>query len=226
MTSDGTLDLDIGQVTLDDTTDFTIISDACSNTVVPFSGQGTCQIVVQFNPASAGLKTANLTIPSNTTNTDSTINQQSIVQFSGTGIKYGISIAPAALSFGMILLPDDNEAGNIPSGCTDNQNGTVSCPVTITNTGSTAVSNISLSTGNGPFTVSPTTIASLAVNASAERHGDLHRHQRQNPPGHGHADRLCRQRQRLDPSDRSDKHQTQHARRTDYRWMGRTSHCP
>ncbi len=137
VTSTGTLDLDIGQVSLDDTTDFTINPDGCSNTVVPFSGQGTCQIVIQFNPASAGSKTANLTIPSNTTNTDSTINQRSIVQLSGTGIRYGISIAPAVLNFGMILLPDDNEAGTTPAGCTDNQDGTVSCPVTVTNTGST-----------------------------------------------------------------------------------------
>jgi hypothetical protein len=133
---------------------------------VPFSGSGTCSIAVQFNPASTGTKPANLTIPSNTTNTDSTINQRSIVQLSGTGFSYGITVAPGTLAFGMILLPDDNEAGNTPTGCTDNQNGTVSCRATITDTGSEALSNISLSTGNGPFTVNPAAIASLAAGAN------------------------------------------------------------
>jgi hypothetical protein len=165
VTSNGNRELVIGQVSLSSTTDFGIVSDTCSGHAVPFSGSNSCQVTVQFNPASAasGLA-ADLTIPSNAGNADAAVNHQNVVQFSGTGTN-GFTVTPQAVELGVILLPDNNLGGIVPTGCTDNLDGTVSCPVTITSTGA-ALSSISLSTGGGAFSVSPSTFASLAANAT------------------------------------------------------------
>ena len=166
VTSDGTLDLVIGTVSLDDATNYTITSDACSGQTVAYSGSGTCQIIVKFNPTTVGSKAATVTIPSNNGNIDATVDQTSTKNLTGVGIQYGLTVTPSTLNFGTVLLPD-NSASGIGATCTDNADGTVSCTVTVQNTGTEALTSFTLgTTGGSQFGVTPTTIASLAGGAS------------------------------------------------------------
>ena len=137
-------------------------TDTCSGQAL--AAGSICTVDVTFAPTSTGIASAALVVPV-TGPFPTTSNLQ--VTLTGSGGNASVSFTPQSVNFGTILLPDDNEAGNVPAGCTDNLNGTVSCPVTLTNVSGVTLSNISLSTGNGPFFVSPSTIASLASNASA-----------------------------------------------------------
>lgn len=166
VTSDGTLDLVIGTVSLNDTTNYTKTADTCSGATVPYSGSGTCQITVRFNPTTVGTKAATVTIPSNNGNIDGTVDQTSTKNLTGVGIQYGLTVTPSSLSFGTVTLPD-NSADGEGATCTDNGDGTVDCTVTVQNTGTETLTSFTLGTTNGSqFSVTPTTIASLAGGAS------------------------------------------------------------
>jgi hypothetical protein len=165
VTSDGSLDLTIGTVALSDTTNYTKTADTCSGATVPYSGSGTCQITVKFNPTTVGTKAATVTIPSNNGNIDATVDQSSTKNLTGVGIQYGLTVTPSTLNFGTVLLPD-NSASGAGATCSDKGNGTVDCAVTIQNTGTQALTSFTLSTTNGSqFTVTPTTIGSMAGGA-------------------------------------------------------------
>ncbi len=162
VTSIGTIDLHISGVVLNDTTNYTIASDTCSNQVLPHSAS--CRFEVRFNPKSAGVKAATVTITSNAGNTNGTTDKLTTVPLLGKGTSY-VTIAPRALNFGVVLLPDMNQGGAAADGCTDNGNGTVSCAVTITNTNTADIDNLTLSAGNDRFRVSPESVLSLAAGA-------------------------------------------------------------
>jgi len=82
------------------------------------------------------------------------------------GIQYGLTVTPSSLSFGTVTLPD-NSASGVGATCTDNGDGTVDCTVGIQNTGTETLTSFTLATTNGSqFSVTPTTIASLAGGAS------------------------------------------------------------
>jgi hypothetical protein len=165
VTSDGSLDLTIGTVVLSDTTNYTKTADTCSGATVPYSGSGTCQITVKFNPTTVGTKAATVTIPSNNGNINATVDQSSTKNLTGVGIQYGLTVTPSTLNFGTVLLPD-NSASGAGATCADQGDGTVDCTVTIQNTGTQALTSFTLSTTNGSqFAVTPTTIASMAGGA-------------------------------------------------------------
>ena len=166
VTSDGTVDLVIGTVSLSDTTNYTKTSDTCSGATVAYASQATCQVIVKFNPVTVGTKTATISIPSNTGNTNATVNHTTSVSLTGIGTQYGLSVTPSGLNFGTVLLPD-NTASGTDAGCTDNGNGTVSCTVTVHNTGTLALTSFVLATTNGSqFSVTPTSLTTLASGAS------------------------------------------------------------
>lgn len=145
--------------------EFAIATDGCSGTTL--SPGGTCTISVTFSPASAGAKDAAILVPFDMTVNGQTYGTSLSASLSGTGGVATVTVTPESLDFGVVLLPDNNEDGNVPAGCTDNLDGTISCGVTIRNTSSVSLSGISLST-SGPFTVSPTAISTaLAPNATA-----------------------------------------------------------
>ncbi len=128
--------------------EFSIASDTCSGNLV--GAGGSCTVDAIFSPTSAGSKTAVLDIP---------VNGSSLgVALTGSGALAELSVTPQTLDFGTILLPDNGQGGITPAGCADNEDGTVSCWVTVTNASAGPLSNIALSTGAGPFTVSPSMI--------------------------------------------------------------------
>ncbi len=148
-----------------DASEFAVSTDACSGKTL--SPGGTCTVTVVFSPASAGSKNAAITVPLSYTFNGQGYTTSFAAPLSGTGGVATVTVTPQPLDFGVVLLPDLNEGDDVPSGCTDNLNGTVSCGLTIKNTSSLTLSSVSLST-SGPFTVSPSTISStLAPNATA-----------------------------------------------------------
>ncbi len=144
----GTADLNVGAVTI--TGDFSIIADNCSSSTVVASD--TCTVDVVFAPSAEGARTGTLSIPSNDNDTPVLD-----VALSGTGVaptvtEPNISVTPATLDFGNVVV------------------GTTSAPqtVTVANTGNAdlTVTNVTIT---GDFTVTGTTCPSdgiLAPDAS------------------------------------------------------------
>ncbi len=160
VTNNGTTEFDLGTLNLVGA-EFSIVtySDACSGKSLAPSGS--CTVSVEASPQSGGSKSATLDIPNSSNTTAVTI------PVVATGSVYGIATDLSALDFGTILLPDKTEAGSLSGGCVDNQNGTVSCSITVTNTTNADLSNINLSTGSGPFSVSQSSIPLLTSSGSS-----------------------------------------------------------
>jgi hypothetical protein len=97
ITSTGPNGLVIGQLTNSDTADFTITSDGCSGQTL--SQGASCIVGVVFSPATAGAKTANISIPDNLTGSPQ------LVPLTGTGVTVPtttttLSASPTSVAFG------------------------------------------------------------------------------------------------------------------------------
>lgn len=112
------------------------ITGADASDFTPTSGCGTsiaagtnCAIQVVFTPQAAGTRTATLQVATNATNSPQSIG------LSGTGVVAGVSVTPAAVNFGSQTVSTTSTA----------------LPLTITNTGSSAlsISNVATSSGFG-----------------------------------------------------------------------------
>ncbi len=173
LTSDGSVDFSVGTITVSDPTNFTITADTCSGLSLP--AKTTCQITVQFSPKTAGIKSANLVIPSNTGNTDATMNQTTNISIIGRATQSDLAVTPASLNFGNVILPDKT-AAFFTGGCSAVANETtveVRCPVNIKNTSENTLTNITAAVAGDRFTilnqgnyVNTVTLSSLAPSAT------------------------------------------------------------
>jgi hypothetical protein len=101
ISSTGTADLIIGTITLTGTnaSEFSTLNDNCSGQTLAPSGSCTVQVV--FSPTSAGVKSANLTIPSNAP----TLN----VPLSGASVST-VSVSPESYNFGNVQVGSSSVA--------------------------------------------------------------------------------------------------------------------
>ena len=158
ITSTGDYGLYIGQLkgSGTDKDQFSITSDTCSNKQ-NMAKNDTCAIKGKFSPTTSGPKAATAPLLTNRGKTGAgkdTPNVQDDINLTGKGIQTGFIVSPGSLDYGTITLPDSP----LP----------VDKTVTIENTGTEDLNNFILSTTAGSqFGVSPTTIATIAVGASA-----------------------------------------------------------
>ncbi|HDL20960.1 MAG TPA: choice-of-anchor D domain-containing protein, partial [Nitrospirae bacterium] len=99
VSNNGTADLVISSVYLSGTNSgqFSITYDTCSGaTIIP---SGTCIVDVKFNPTAEGTFSANLSIPSNDSDTPVLD-----IPLSGTGVNPDIAVTPASHDFGNVAV--------------------------------------------------------------------------------------------------------------------------
>jgi hypothetical protein len=111
------------------TTDYAITSNDC---VVPLTSLATCKIQVAFSPKAAGARPGTLTV------TDATVGSTAV-----TATLSGTAVAPAALTF----TPASNDFGTVVVGQTK------TTALTLSNTGGSATSVLSITTADTQFLV-------------------------------------------------------------------------
>ncbi len=97
VSNSGTANLVIGQIALSgsNASEFSLSNDGCSGqTVAP---QSNCTVQAKFSPASAGSKSAAISIPSN-----DTASPVKTISLAGTAIASKISVSPASADFGSV----------------------------------------------------------------------------------------------------------------------------
>ncbi|MHB8654648.1 MAG: choice-of-anchor tandem repeat GloVer-containing protein [Terriglobia bacterium] len=136
-----------GAVTLSGTNsaDFALSADSCSNATVAYVG--TCSVSVTFTPSFVGSENATLSFSDNTATSPQT------VMLNGTGFSSAaVSLSPGNLDFGVLVT------------------GATSAPeiVTLANTGTGALGNISISTQGNNFSETNNCGTSVAQGANCE----------------------------------------------------------